>query len=432
MPRSSSRRSFLQQTGAAAIAGTAALAVARSAHAAGSDVIKVGLIGCGGRGSGAAVQALAADPQTKLVSMGDVFADALEKSLGHLKRHEGVGPRVEVTPERCFVGFNAYQQVIDSGVDVVLLAAPPHFRPQHLKAAIDAGKHVFAEKPIAVDAPGVQKVLAACDEARKKNLAVTSGLCWRYEFGARAAIQQVHDGAVGEIVAIQATYNTAGRPKWPMLARESGWSDMEWQLRNWYWFNWLSGDHIVEQAVHSVDKAAWALRDEPPVSAVSLGGNQCRTQADSGNIYDHHAVTYDYPGGVKVYFACRQQPGTSGDVSVQVMGTKGICYVDAKRPRIETRQGQTIWEFTGKKNVMHQTEHDEMYAALRSGKLINDGKFMSYSTMLAILGRMASYTGQTIKWDAAMASKEDLTPPRYEWGSLDAAPLPMPGASRLV
>ena len=310
MPHSPSRRSFLQQTGAAVVAGSATLALARSAHAAGSDVIKIGLIGCGGRGTGAAVQALSADPNTKLVALGDVFPDELAQSLRLLKQQEGVGSRVDVTPERCFVGFKAYQQVIDSGVDVVLLASPPHFRPEHLKAAIDAGKHVFAEKPVAVDAPGIHKVLAACEEAKKKNLSVTSGLCWRYEFGARAAIQQVHDGAVGDIVAIQATYNSNGRPKWPMVARDPKWSDMEWQLRNWYWFNWLSGDHIVEQAVHSVDKAAWAMKDEAPISAFSLGGNQCRITPDAGNIYDHHAVTYDYAGGVKVYFACRQQPGT--------------------------------------------------------------------------------------------------------------------------
>jgi predicted dehydrogenase len=203
--------------------------------------------------------------------MGDAFADELTNSLAGLTK-AGDAKRIDVPAERQFVGFDAYKKVIDSGVDVVLLATPPHFRPEHMEYAVAAGKHVFVEKPIAVDAQGVHRVLAAGEEAKKKNLAVVSGLCWRYDFGARAALEQIHNGAVGDVVAIQAAYKSSGRPKWPMLARQEGWSDMEYQLRNWYYYTWLSGDSIVEQAVHSLDKAAWALRDEAPLHCTALGG----------------------------------------------------------------------------------------------------------------------------------------------------------------
>jgi predicted dehydrogenase len=417
------------------MAGAAELSVSRSAHAAGSDVIRIGLIGCGGRGTGAAVQALTADQNVKLVALADAFPDQLQQSHTLLKQHKQVGNRVEVDDDHCFVGFDAYQQLIDSGVDVVLMAAPPHFRPLHLEAAIKAGKHVFAEKPVAVDAPGVHRVLAACEEAKKKNLAVVSGLCWRYDFGARAAVQQVHDGAVGEIVTLEAIYNASlpGK-KWPMV-REKGWSDMEWQMRNWYWFTWLSGDHIVEQAVHSIDKIAWVLHDQPPLSAVSLGGLQCRQGTERASIYDHHAVTYEYPNGVKVFFSCRQQPGTTADVSSHVYGTKGICHIEGPRNRggrVETRSGETKWAYAGKKNIMHQTEHDELFAGLRSGKIINDGEFMTKSTMLAILGRMASYTGRKITWDEAMNSKEDLSPAAYAWGPAPKPSIAIPGVTQFV
>jgi predicted dehydrogenase len=429
------RRSFLKQTSAVMLAGAAELSLARGAHAAGSDLIRVGLIGCGGRGTGAAVQALSADPNTELVALGDVFADALHRSHTLLKSHEKIGPRVKVSDDCLFTGFDAYQQVIAAGVDVVLLAAPPHFRPQHLEAAVKAGKHVFAEKPVAVDAPGVERVLAACEEAKRKNLSVVSGLCWRYDLGARASVQQIHDGAVGEIVALEASYDASlpGK-KWPMV-RETGWSDMEWQLRNWYWFTWLSGDHIVEQAVHSLDKIAWVMHDQPPLAAESLGGLQARQGPELGDIYDHHSVTYDYPGGIKLYFRCRQQVGTSNDVSSHVYGTKAHCHIEGQRNkggRIDTRSGEVLWHYTGPKNIMHQTEHDEMYAALRAGRTTNDGKFMSQSTMLAILGRMASYTGRKITWEEALKSKEDLSPAKYEWGPAPKIQIAIPGVTKFA
>ncbi|HWA99945.1 MAG TPA: Gfo/Idh/MocA family oxidoreductase [Pirellulales bacterium] len=427
-----SRRGFMKAGSAALMAGAVAgeLSLARSAHAAGDDTIRVGLIGCGGRGTGAAAQALRADGHTKLVSMGDLFPDALERSLGFILREKELAPRIDVPTERRFTGWNAYQQVIDSGVDIVLLAAPPHFRPQHLQAAIEAGKHVFAEKPVAVDAPGYHKVLAAAKQAKEKNLALCSGLCWRYENFARASMQQLREGAVGDIIAIEANYNSTPPGKaWPMV-REANWSDMEYQLRNWYWFTWLSGDHIVEQAVHSLDKASWALNDEAPLACVGLGGLAARKADDPGQIFDHHAVTYDYPNGVKVYFDCRQQSGCARDVSVKVYGTKGICEIE--KGTITSRSGESLWRYRGPKNVMHQTEHDELFAGLRSGKFVNDGPFMAHSTMLTIMGRMATYTGQRVTWDKALSSHEDLTPPEYAWGAAPKCEIAVPGVTPLV
>ncbi len=432
--QTTSRRGFVKASAAAAVAGSAVFnaQIARTAHAAGDDTLKIGLVGCGGRGRGAAIQALRADPRTRLVALGDAFADQIASSVKLLKQADDqVADRVDLSPERSFVGFDAYQKVIDCGVDVVLLAAPPHFRPQHLEACIEAGKHVFAEKPVAVDAPGVRRVLAACEAARQKNLAVVSGLCWRYDAHARASIEQIHNGAIGTIVAMHSAYNSS-RPgkEWPMR-REAGWGDMEWQLRNWYWFTWLSGDHIVEQAVHSMDKAAWAMQDETPLSAVSLGGLQARSEQPAGTIYDHHAVVYEHAGGLKHFHHCRQQPGCANEVFAQIVGTGGVC--DVEKAIIRDHDGNVTWKYGGPKGTqMHQAEHDELFASIRSGKPINNGDYMAKSTMLAILGRMASYTGQKITWEQALSSKEDLSPPHYDWDvKLEVPPVAVPGVTTL-
>ncbi|MBI2477404.1 MAG: Gfo/Idh/MocA family oxidoreductase, partial [Planctomycetia bacterium] len=362
---STSRRGFMKST--AAVAASASLAInaqiAKTAHAAGDDVLKVGLVGCGGRGRGSAIQALNADPNTRLVSLADTFGDQIENAMAIFTRTADIGSRIDVPTDRRFVGFDSYQQLIDSDVDVVLLATPPHFRPQHLEACVAAGKHVFAEKPVAVDAAGVKRVLAASEAAKKRNLALVSGLCWRYHNTARASIQQVHDGGIGQVVALHSVYN-ASRPgkEWPMR-REPGWSDMEWQLRNWYWFTWLSGDHIVEQAIHSMDKAAWAMHDEPPASAVSLGGLQARGGAELGTIYDHHSVVYEHANGVKHFHSCRQQPGCANDVSTQIIGSSGVCEVE--KGIINNHNGDTVWRFRGDKGrAMHQVEQDEMFASI--------------------------------------------------------------------
>ena len=417
-PRKPSRREFLKTSsaalGAALVGG---LAVDRTAHAAGSDTIRIGLIGCGGRGTGAAANALNAGKDVKLVAMADAFADRAEGSLGRLKKLKP--DQVDVAPERVFAGFDAYKKLLQTDVDVVVHATTPHFRPEHLKACIAAGKHLFCEKPVAVDAPGIRKILAACELAGKKGLNVVSGLCWRYHTGVQETMKRVHDGAIGRIVAIQTTYN-CGPPWFRNKPRESGWTEMECQMRNWYPFTWLSGDHNVEQHVHSLDKAAWALGDEPPARAWGSGGRQVRSDVAIGNIYDHHAVVYEYEDGVRVFSHCRRMAGCYNDVSDHILGTKGSC--DVLKNRIK---GETEWRYDGPKCNMYDREHEALFDAIRSGGTINDGLRMANSTMWAILGRMVTYTGKALTWDKAINSTEDLSPKRYAW---DAEPPILPDA----
>ncbi len=419
----SDRREFLK-SGAALVGGSLAMNIGLQSgvHAAGSDVIKVGLVGCGGRGTGAASQALNADPNTVLVAMGDAFPDRLETSLNSLKK-QPVGNRIQVDDSRKFTGFDCYKHVIEAS-DVVLLASPPHFRPAQLKAAIEAGKHVFAEKPVAVDAPGVRSVIESCKKAKEKNLSVVSGLCWRYDHGMRATFEQIHQGAAGEIVAMQCSYNTGTLWNHP---RKPEWSDMEWQVRNWLYFTWLSGDFNTEQHVHSLDKMAWAMKDEPPVRCSGTGGRQTRTAPEYGNVYDHMAVVYEYANGVKAFARCRQQDGCTNDVTDHVFGTKGR--VDIFKHRIESLSGDLIWKFDGEKGNMYQTEHNELFVAIRSGNPINNGEYMAKSTLLGIMGRMSVYTGKSITWEQAYNSTEDLTPPKYEWGPISVPPIATPGVT---
>ncbi len=416
------RREFL----AASAAGAVALAGAVPAvHAAGGDTLRIGLIGCGGRGTGAATQALRADPNVKLVAMGDAFSDRLEGSLSQLRSDGDIADKIDVKPDRRFVGFDAYKQVLASGVDVVLLATPPHFRPIHLKAAVEARKHVFCEKPVAVDVPGARAVLEACRKAKVENLAIVSGLCWRYHHGKRETMKRVHDGAVGEIVALHTNYNTHGL--WHKK-RGPGMSDMEWQVRNWLYFTWLSGDHIVEQHIHSLDKMAWAMRDVFPVRAFGLGGRQSRTQPEFGHIFDHHAVCFEYENGVKLFSYCRQQDGTHNDVSDYILGTAGTC--DVMKHAIT---GKNSWRYRdGGKDDMYQNEHDELFASIRAGKPINNGEYMTFSTLMAIMGRMATYTGQLITREMVHNSKEDLSPAKYEFGPLPTPQVARPGITKFV
>jgi predicted dehydrogenase len=423
----SSRRDFLT----ASATGAAALALAGftpAAHAAGGDTLKIGLIGCGGRGTGAATQALHADPNVKLIAMADAFPDRIKGSLAHLKSDGEIADKIDVKPDFHFTGFEAYKNLLACGVDVVLLATPPHFRPIHLKAAVDAGKHIFCEKPVAVDAPGVRAVMEACREAKKKSLAVVSGLCWRYHHGKRETMKRIHDGAVGDIVALHTNYNQGGL--WHK-DREPDWSDMEWQLRNWLYFTWLSGDHIVEQHIHSLDKMAWAMHDEPPVRAFGLGGRQSRTQPEFGHIFDHHAVCFEYANGVKLFSYCRQQNGTPNDVNDYILGTTGTC--DVMKHTITARGAKTpTWRHRETKEDMYQNEHDELFASIRSGKPINDGEWMCKSTLLAIMGRAATYTGQIITWDQMLNSQASLSPAKYEFGPLPTPEVARPGVTKFA
>jgi len=412
-----SRREFLQSSTRWALVGgalTSGLTSPLCVHAAGSDVLRVGLVGCGGRGAGAAAQALQADANVRLTALADVFPEPIEMSLRNLRALEDIAGKVDVPPERKFVGFDAYQQLIDSGVDVVLLATPPHFRPRHLRAAIEAGKHVFAEKPVAVDSSGVRSVLDTCQLAQQRGLSVVSGLCLRYDLGFRQTVQRLHDGAIGEIHTMFA--NDYRGPIW-VKPRQPGWTDMYWQMRNWYYFTWLSGDFNVEQHVHYLDVCAWVMQGYP-VSAVGLGGRQVRTGPEYGNIYDHHSVVYEYANGAQLVSNCRQQPGCANRTDSQMFGSRGRAEVSEQRLAIENGEGST-WKFDEKVKNMYEVEHDELFASIRQGKPVNNGEYMALSTLLAIMGRMATYTGQRVTWDEAIQATEDLSPASYDW---DASP----------
>ncbi len=424
MSTTPSRRQFLRVS-AAAVA--AAPLVAPAVHAAGGDTLKIGLIGCGSRGTGAAVQALTADKNVKLVAMADAFEDRLNKSLEFLQKEENVAAKVDVKPGMRFVGFDAYKQVIASGVDVVLLTTPPHFRPMHLEAAVEAGKHVFAEKPVAVDAPGVRAVLQTCRKAKKKGLSVVSGLCLRYDNGFREMVRRLQEGAVGQVVALQA--NDYRGPNWAR-PRQEGWNEMTYQMRNWYNFTWLSGDFNVEQHVHFLDVCAWVMKDEYPVRAIGMGGRQARTAPEDGHIYDHFSVVYEYAGGARLFSNCRQQKKCKNDISAQVIGTKGSAQLSERRKGLWIRASNT-WVYDGAKNDMYQTEHDELFASIRKGKPINNGEYMAHSTLLAIMGRMAAYTGQEITWQMALTSKEELKPSEYSFkGTPPPARVAVPGQTK--
>jgi predicted dehydrogenase len=424
MPIPPTRREFLK---AAAVAST--LATAPHVHAGGSDVLRIGLIGCGSRGTGAATQALKADKNVKLVALGDAFEDRLHECLATLQKEKDVAAKVAVKPDHYFVGFDAYKDVI-AAADVVLLATPPHFRPLHLRAAIEAGKHVFAEKPVAVDAPGVRSVMESCELAKKKSLSVVSGLCLRYDNAFKETVRRLHDDAIGEILTLQA--NDYRGPIW-VKPRQSDWSDMVWQMRNWYYFTWLCGDFNVEQHVHFLDVCAWVMKNEYPVSAVGLGGRQVRTGPEYGHIYDHFSVVYEYASGAKLFSNCRQQPRCKNDISAHVAGTRGRAELSERRKGPSIRSTTGTWHYDGPTNEMYQTEHDALFASIRNGQPINNGDYMAKSTLLAIMGRMAAYTGQLITWEMALNSKEDLTPAKYDWDLALPVPLvAMPGVTKFV
>ena len=411
----SSRRAFLSSSVAAGAATIGGLSLARSAHASSDNTIRLALIGCGGRGTGAATQALKACPRARLVAMADAFDDRLTASRDQIaKRYPD---RVDVSAERQFVGMDAYQQAIDAGVDLVLLTTPPGFRPLHFEAAVKAGKHVFMEKPVAVDVAGIRRMTAANEQAKQQGLMVAVGLNIRHTAGNRAVIQRVHDGAIGEINFLRAYGNNAG--VW-VRTRQPGQTEMEYQMRNWYYFNWLCGDLIVEQTVHALDLVNWAKGDYP-VEAQGTGGRQVRVGPEYGEIFDHHAVEYTYPDETKMILFCRHMRGCWNYFGGIAHGTKGIADL---RGELQIH-GQPPLKFERGIDG-HQVEHDDMFAALERGDVYNEGDYGIGSTMTAILGRMATYSGQVVKLDEALKSDVDLGPQRYAW---DAEPPIQPDAS---
>ncbi len=385
--------------------------------------LRVGLIGCGGRGTGAAAQALSTAGPVELVAMADVFEDRLKSSLKHLRDPEhGVHERVKVAPERCHVGFDAAEKLIQSDVDVVLLTTPPHFRAQHFALAVAAGKHVFLEKPVAVDGVGVKTVLAAAEAARQKKLSVVCGLQRHYQNGYRALMQRVADGALGDITAARCAWNMGFL--WNK-ERKDNWSDMEWQLRNWLYFVWLSGDHIVEQHVHNIDVINWA-KHAHPLKACGMGGRQVRTDPKFGSIFDHHAVRFEYADGMWLFSECRQIEGCRSDVSEHLVGSRGRAHMDSERWVIE---GKEPWTWAGANNNPYQTEHDELFASIRDGRALNDGVMVAESTLTAIMGRMATYSGREVTWEEALNSPLAAPcPVNYAFGPLSVPPVPVPGA----
>ncbi|RMG37006.1 MAG: gfo/Idh/MocA family oxidoreductase [Planctomycetota bacterium] len=415
-----SRREFLKTSSASIAAGLAAgqLAVAKAAFSGGDDTIRIGLIGCGGRGTGAAAQAMNTAGPTKLVAMGDAFEDRLQTSLKNLQRQHG--QKVDVPPERQFVGFDAYKKVLACDIDLVILATPPGFRPLHFAAAVDAGKHIFMEKPVAVDAPGVRKILEANKVAKEKKLAVAVGLQRHHEPRYIETIKRLKDGAIGDIVLARAYWNGGG--VW-VRPRKPGQTEMEYQMRNWYYFNWLCGDHIVEQHIHNIDVINW-LKDAYPVTAQGQGGRQVRIGKDYGEIYDHHFVEFTYADGTKMLSQCRHIRNCWNQVAEFAHGTKGSA--DISGATIRDAKGETVWRFGRGGGGGHQQEHHDLFAALRAGKIPNEGDYGALSTMTAIMGRMATYSGKVIEWDKALNSELVISPVE-KFTSFDDTPPVLPG-----
>jgi len=426
----SGRREFIKKSGIVIVGGS--MVYPSSIFAAqkypSANQIKVGLVGCGGRGTGAVAQALQADPNVVLTAMGDIFEDRLEGSLKELLK---IKPdQIKIDEGNKSIGFDAYKKVIDSGVDVVILTTPPAFRPDQLTAAIAANKHVFCEKPMAVDAPGVRKVMDAAKKAKEKNLNVVAGFTYRFGFGNRQFFNKILNGAVGNINAVT-TFRFGGE-LW-YKDRQPDWTDMTYQMRNWYYYNWLSGDFIVEQAVHSLDMMSWAMGDVMPVKAMGTGGRQVRTDEKYGNIFDHFAVEFDYANGAKGYHFTRQQSGTATRNTVDIMGDEGTAMIQPARKY--SIKGKESWTYKGEENDMYQTQHDELFAAIKNGETINNGQLMANSSLLAIWARMAGYSGQSITYDEVINSDISLGPKfeEYAWDfKYPMTPIAIPGKIKVV
>ena len=362
------RRDVIKTTAAITAAATFASLGSNFAHAAegNGDKIRVGLVGCGGRGTGAAEDCVRADPNVVLVAMGDMFQDRINSSKERLKKDGEISDKIQVKDDQCFTGFDAYKKVIASDIDLVIFATPPGFRPMHIAAAADAGKHVFAEKPVAVDAPGVRSVLESAKKFKEKKKAFVAGAQRRHQLEYLETIKRIHDGELGQLVSGNCYWNQKGL--W-MHPRKSEWSDMEWQLRNWLYFTWLSGDHIVEQHIHQHDVMNWVL-GALPTKAYGMGGRQTRTDKAYGHIYDHFAVEYEYPNGVKVVSMARQQEGTDGRVAEHIVGTKGKSNCAGN---MTGHDGSSIFRFKRSDGTPspYRQEHIDMIASIRKGEPLN-------------------------------------------------------------
>ena len=425
------RRQFVQTSAALAVP----LVVPSWAYAWGSEAatIKVGLIGCGGRGTGAIVQSMRSSADMQLVALADLLPERIDRAKGEIEKaiasDATLAPKYKLTPDRSFSGFDAYKKLLATDVDVVVLATPPGFRPLHLRAAVEAGKHIFAEKPVAVDAAGVRHVLQTYEMARGKNLGIGVGTQRRHHPGYIEAMNRVRDGAIGDVLNGQVYWNQGGL--WS-IEKTPAMSDAEWQIRNWLYFTWLSGDHIVEQHVHNIDVANWVM-NATPVRAVGVGGRASRVQPVYGHIYDHFAVDYEYPNGVHIMSMARQIQGARGRNGEWFQGTKGKVFTsEGGQPRVEGTNG---WEWQRPEGFVQpmQQEHNDLIASIKAGKPRNDLKRIAESTLTAIMGRMAAYTGLPVTWEQALNSKEDTFPKDLTWDmKLPVPPVPHPGQTKLL
>jgi myo-inositol 2-dehydrogenase / D-chiro-inositol 1-dehydrogenase len=425
------RRQFI-----AAAAATTAAGIVGNAFAGGSDEMRVGLIGCGGRGTGAAENVLESAPGVRIVALADVFKDKAYNVRSHLSdwvKKDGLakelGNNVDIPDEKMFDGFDAFQRLLETDANYIMLATPPGFRPMHLQAAVAAGKHIFTEKPVAVDGPGIRKVFGLIPETKRKNLCIAAGTQRRHNAGYIATMKQVHDGAIGDIVAMRCYWNNSGI--W-FHERQKGMSDVVYQLYNWYHFLWICGDHIVEQHVHNLDVCNWAMKAHP-VRCDGAGGrtpgNPCRPTGppeDAGQIFDNFSIDYEYPGGVHMYSSCRHLPPCKSNVSETIVGTKGTCHADRF-----TINGKRVAFESDKRRGDYTQEHTDLIESIRSGKPINELQNVTESTLTAIMGRTSAYTGKAVTWDEALNSPEDTFPKTLDLnGKLAVSPVPSPCAGK--
>ena len=426
-PDGVSRRAFVQTS--AALAAT--LVIPSYAYAnVGRATIKVGLIGCGGRGTGGIVQSMRSAPEVELIALADLVPERIERAqrqiADEIAKDPSLAPKYKVKPEMTFSGFDAYKKLLATDVDLVMLATPPGFRPLHLRAAVEAGKHIFAEKPVAVDAAGVRHVIETYEMAKKKNLGVGVGTQRRHHPGYIEVMNRIRSGAIGDVLNGQVYWNQGGL--WS-VEKTPAMSDSEWQIRNWLYFAWLSGDHIVEQHVHNIDVANWVM-GATPIRAVGSGGRASRVQPVYGHIYDHFAVDFEYPNGVHITSMSRQIQGARGRVGEWFQGTKGRAQTGESSPhRIE---GQNAYEWQRPEAFVQpmQQEHNDLVASIKAGNPINDLKRIAESTLTAIMGREAAYTGQVIEWDSLMTADQYLAPSGLDtisFGPLATPPVPVPG-----
>ena len=419
-----SRRTFLKDTTVASL-GLGVLDISRTAHAAGADIIRVGMIGCGGRNTGAAVQALTADAGARLVAICDIFADRIYAKRNEIKKARP--SQVLVNDDHCFTGFEGYKRVIDAS-DVVLIANAAKFHPLHAMAAIRAGKHVFVEKPHGIDPAGVSLMQEACDIADEKNLCIVSGLHSRYHAGYAETIQRIHDGAIGDIIAIEENFL---RAPYGVTQRKPGLNELQWQLSSQYRFCWLCGDDVVQSLVHNLDRTSWVLGNKAPLKCHGLGGRSSMTARNYGDVFDHHSVVYEFENGVRAYAFCRTTTGCYDEDSSIVLGSKGKASI--KGCRI---WGKTNWRWQGQCDP-YQVEHDRLFAAVRSGGRLNNGDYMARSTLISIMGQLSCYTGREITWEQVNKSGFYYPPHPQEChdnmeaptapGSDESYPVPIPG-----